>query len=408
LGTGYYEDMNKIFQVLKKNWVLFLLFGSYLTIFLWKSQISIYLGSESTQKILGGSIYHGWLGLVDYLSAHVLFCLVPAFFIAGAINTLIDSQSILKYLSGKTEKWLAYLIASVGGFFIEVCSCTILPLFAGIWKKGAGLGIAVTFLYAGPAINIVTFILTGQRLGWDFGIIRLVLSIAFSIIVGLIMEFAFRKEKSRSGDVIFGEEKKFSLNGKKGTLFWFSLLAILLIGTAPTELFLKVQSLILIPAQTIRYLTILFFVITQVLMTFSWLSKEERSAWWDETIKFTTDIIPLLLVGVFTAGAITHLIPQEQFQELLGQNTLLTNFTAVLFGAVAYFPALVEVPIAENFLKLGMDKGPLMAYLLADPVLSLQGLLIISKLIGAKKTLVYAGSIVVLTTFAGYLFGIFF
>jgi len=387
--------MNKLIEIFKKNWVLFLLFGSYLIIFLWQNQIGSYLGSESTQKILGESIYQGWLGLVDYLSAHVLFCLIPAFFIAGAINTLVDSQAILKYLSGKTKKWLAYLIASVGGFFIEVCSCTILPLFAGIWKKGAGLGIATTFLYAGPAINIVTFILTGQRLGWDLGIIRLILSIVFSILVGLIMEFVFRKEKIVQGDIVFGDEKKVSIQGKKSKVFWISLFAILLVGTAPIDSFIK-------------YSVVAVLVFAQVMMTFFWLSKQERKAWWEETIKFTTDIIPLLLIGVFTAGAITHLIPQEQFQSFLGQNTLLTNFVAVLFGAIAYFPALVEVPIAENFLKLGMDKGPLMAYLLSDPVLSLQGLLIISKLIGAKKTLVYAGSVVVLTTLAGYLFGLFF
>lgn len=388
-------EMNKIGERIKKNWVLLLLSGSYLIIFLWQNQIGNYLGSEGTQKVLGESIYQGWLGLVDYLSAHVLFCLIPAFFIAGAINTLIDSQAILKYLSGKTKKWLAYLIASVGGFFIEVCSCTILPLFAGIWKKGAGLGIATTFLYAGPAINVVTFMLTGQRLGWDFGIIRLILSIVFSILVGLIMEFVFRKEKKERGDIVFGDTKKVSIQGKKSTTFWMSLFAILLVGTAPIDSFSK-------------YSIVGVLVSAQMIMTFLWLSKEERKSWWEETINFTTDIIPLLLIGVFTAGAITHLIPQEQFQEFLGQNTLLTNFVAVLFGAIAYFPALVEVPIAENFLNLGMDKGPLMAYMLADPVLSLQGLLIISKLIGAKKTLVYAGSIVTLTTLAGYLFGVLF
>ncbi|MBD3362709.1 permease [Candidatus Dojkabacteria bacterium] len=387
--------MNKLKKILKQNWILLLLFSSYFVIFIWQNQIDGYLGNESTQKIVGESIYQGWLGLVDYLSAHVLFCLIPAFFIAGAINTLIDSQKIFKYLSGQTKKWLAYLIASVGGFFMEVCSCTILPLFAGIWKKGAGLGIATTFLYAGPAINIVTFILTGQRLGWDLGIVRLILSVLFSILVGLIMEFVFRKEKNVQGDIVFGDEKKISIQGRKRKIFWISLLAILLVGTAPIDSFIK-------------YSVVAVLVFTQVLMTFFWLSKQERKAWWKETIKFTTDIFPLLLIGVFAAGAITHLIPQEKFQKFLGQNTILTNFVAVIFGAIAYFPALVEVPIAENFLKLGMHEGPLMAYLLSDPVLSLQGLLIISKVIGIKKTLIYASSIVVLTTFAGYIFGILY
>lgn len=171
--------MNKILSVLKKNWVIGLLGGVYLIIYFWQNQIGVFLANEQVQNLIGSAVYQGWLGLVDYLSAHVLFCLVPAFFIAGAINSLIDSQSILKYLSGKTKKWLAYLIAVTAGFLIEVCSCTILPLFAGIWKKGAGLGIAVTLLYAGPAFNVVALILTGQRIGWEFAFFRLVLSIFF-------------------------------------------------------------------------------------------------------------------------------------------------------------------------------------------------------------------------------------
>lgn len=349
---------------------------------------------------LGSAVYQGWLGLIDYLSAHVLFCLVPAFFIAGAINSLIDSPSVLKYLSGKTKKGLAYLIAVTAGFLIEVCSCTILPLFAGIWKKGAGLGIAITLLYAGPAFNLVTLILTGQRIGWEFSVVRFVLSVTFAILVGLIMEVVFGSGRedgnlqpaSPAGGVVTQDTNK--LKGSKNIWFWGTLLAILIVGTAPIS-------------RNLRYALILPLVLLQMLMTFSWLAKEKRSAWWKETIKFVRQIVPLLLAGVFLAAAITQLIPKEQFQALASQNNLLTNLIAVMFGALAYFPALVEVPIAENFLKLGMSKGPLMAYMLADPVLSLQGLLVIRKLIGTKKMLVYAGSIVVLTTLAGYAYGLF-
>lgn len=387
--------LSKITNIFKKNWVVFLLLFSYLIIYFWQEPIGVYLAQTDVQKVLGESIYEGWLGLVDYLSAHVLLCLVPALFVAGAINTLVDSKTILKYLSGKTKKWLSYLIASMGGFLIQVCSCTILPLFAGIWKRGGGLGIAVTFLYAGPAINLIAFILTGQRLGWDIGIVRLILSIVFAIAIGLIMEFLFRNEKQNEGDMIFADEVKHSLSGGKSKIFWVVLLAILIIGTAPINEFVKISSIGIL-------------VLVQLLVTFLWLSKKERKEWWQETIKFTTDIIPLLLVGVFFAGAITHLIPQEQFQQFLGKNTLFTNFVAVIFGAIAYFPALVEVPLAENFLELGMHRGPLMAYLLSDPVLSLQGLLIISKLIGIKKTLTYTGLIILFTTIAGYLFGLLF
>ncbi len=385
--------MSKLTEIVRKNWVLLLLGISYLIIFLWQNQIGNFLSQESVQKTIGGSIYQGWLGLVDYLSAHVLMCLIPAFFIAGAINTLIDSSSIIKYMSGKTKKWLAYIIASIGGFFIQVCSCTILPLFAGIWKRGAGLGIATTFLYAGPAVNVLAFVLTGQRIGWDFATVRLILSILFSILVGLIMEFTFRKEKIGKADLNLDSKKEDSLKGSKSKIFWILLFGILIVGTAP------------IP-NSIKYPAFLALTLAEVIVSFVWIKKEERNAWWDETIKFTTDIIPLLLVGVFLAGAITYLIPQEDFQRFAGKNTIMTNFVAVLFGAIAYFPALVEVPIAESFLSLGMNRGPLMAYLLSDPVLSIQGLLIISKILGTKKTLVYAVSIIVLTTLAGYFFGL--
>lgn len=383
-----FEKFKEIYQ---KNWVLFLLGGTYLIIYFWQTQIGNFLAQKNTQAIIGEAIYQGWLGLVDYLSAHVLLCLIPAFFIAGAINTLIGTGVVFKYLSGETKKWLAYLIASVGGFFIEVCSCTILPLFAGIWKKGAGLGIATTFLYAGPAINIITFILTGKRIGWDFATVRLVLSIVFSITIGLIMEFVFRKEKHDATKLII-PESNLSLKGNKLKIFWVILFGILLIGTAPIK-------------NEIKYPVIAILTILEIIIAFKWLKKEEREAWWEETIKFISDIIPLLLVGVFLAAAFTHMIPKEQFQRYAGQNNLLTNFVAVVFGAIAYFPALVEVPIAENFLRLGMNKGPLMAYLLADPVLSLQGLLIIAKMIGKKKMLVYAGSVILLTTLAGFFYG---
>lgn len=171
------------------------------------------------------------------------------------------------------------------------------------------------------------------------------------------------------------------------------MLAILVVGTAPIN-------------NNLRYTLIIPLVLLQIIMSFSWLSKENRTAWWEETTKFIGQIVPLLLVGVFLAAAITQLIPEEQFQTLASQNNVLTNFIAVMFGTLAYFPALVEVPIAENFMKLGMSKGPLMAYMLADPVLSLQGLLVIRKLIGTKKMLVYAISIVILTTLAGFIYGL--
>ena len=385
--------MNKLISFFKKNWVIGLLTGAYLLIYLWGKPISNFLASEKVQNLIGEAIYQGWLGLVDYLSAHVLFCLIPAFFIAGAINSLVESRTILKYLGKESKKWLAYFIASLSGFLVQVCSCTILPLFAGIWKKGAGLGVATTFLYAGPAVNLLALILTGQKIGWDFAIWRFVLSTLFAVTVGLIMEGVFGNGKEE-GDLKINVGDLDKLEGKKSFWFWGGLVAILVVGTAPIR-------------QNLRYALIFPLIFLQILMTFAWLSKTRRAAWWEETIKFISQIIPLLLVGVFLASAITHLIPKDEFQKLAQNNSLLTNFVAVMFGALAYFPALVEVPIAQNFMKLGMSKGPLMAYLLADPVLSLQGLLVIRKLIGTKKMLVYVGSIVILTTLAGYIYGMF-
>ncbi len=379
-------------KIIKKNWVLGLLGGAYLIIYLWQKQIGGFLAQESVENQIVEAVHQGWLGLVDYLSVHVLFCLVPAFFIAGAINSLVDSQSILKYLSGKTKKWLAYLIAVTAGFLIEVCSCTILPLFAGIWKKGAGLGIAIALLYAGPAFNIVTIVFTGQRIGWGFSMVRFVLSVIFAILVGLIMEAVFGDGREK-GVLRAVEEETGGLKGGKNFWFWGIMVAILIVGTAPINSSLKNG-------------LILPLVLGQTTMAFLWLSKEKRGAWWNETIKFVGQIVPLLLVGVFLAATVTRLIPKEQFQALTSQNNILTNLIAVMFGALVYFPALVEVPIAENFMKLGMDKGPLMAYMLADPVLSLQGLLVIRKLIGIKKMIVYAVSIIILTTLAGLVYGL--
>ena len=382
-----------VLKILKKNWVLVLLGSAYLIIYLWQKQIGNLLAQESVQNLIGSAVYHGWLGLVDYLSAHVLFCLIPAFFIAGAVNSLVDTQTILKLLGKKSKKWLAYLIASMSGFLVQVCSCTILPLFAGIWKRGAGLGVATTFLYAGPAVNLLALVLTGQKIGWDFAIFRFFLSMIFAITVGLIMEVVFGNGHEEGNLQTISQDQN-TLQGKRNFWFWGSLLAILIVGTAP------------IP-DSLRYALIFPLIFFQIFITFSWLSADKRGAWWEETIKFLNQIIPLLLVGVFLASAITQLIPQDQFQIYASKNTILTNFAAVAFGALAYFPALVEVPIAENFMKMGMNKGPLMAYLLSDPVLSLQGLLIIRKLLGTKKMLVYAGSIVILTTLAGLIYGMF-
>ena len=227
-----------IIKLLKKNWVLGLLGGAYLVIYLWQKQIGSFLSQEQVQNLIGQAVYQGWLGLVDYLSAHVLFCLVPAFFIAGAINSLVDTQSVLKYLSGKTKKGLAYLIAVTAGFLIEVCSCTILPLFAGIWKRGAGLGVAITFLFVGPAVNILAIAYTGAAIGMDIAIARIVLSVGFGILIGLIMARVFRSEEAQRAAAM-ADNGLFDQKVRVKPTIWIVfllLVGVLIVGTLKVSL----------------------------------------------------------------------------------------------------------------------------------------------------------------------------
>jgi len=295
----------------------------------------------------------GFESLLEYISAHVLFCLIPAFFIAGALSALIPKEIIVKYLGRRTNKIISYTVASISGLLIAVCSCTILPLFAGIRKRGAGLGPAITFLFVGPSINILAITLTGTMIGWDIAISRLILAIIFGVIIGLIMAFFFRK-----GEEQLGEE---NLNLKSKNLppriltFIITLVLILLVGTAK------------IPAQ-LKYILI-------SILTFT-----------------------LIMIVIF---------PKELVSNLAGKNNLLSNFGGVLFGIFVYFPTLIEVPVAQTFLKLGMAKGPLLAYLLADPELSIQSILVTSKIIGKKKVAIYVILVAIACTIAGLIYGFF-
>lgn len=343
----------------------------------------------------------GIAALVNYISAHVLFCLVPAFFLAGAINALVSKEIIVKTLGRKAHPVKAYGLAALFGILIEVCSCTILPLFVGIWKKGAGLGPAIAFLYAGPAINILAVSYTASLIGWDIAITRLVLSIGFAVLVGALMAGVFsnskkeRIENLKNGSTI-EERTQFEKNpAYQSVLFFGSLAGILVAGTAPIN-------------DNTKYPLMGFLTLATAVFFFMFYSKKEFASWMKETWRFFLMIFPLLLVGVFGAGVFKAIIPQEAFQRFAGQNTLWANLAGVLFGVIAYFPALVEVPIAKTFLDLGMNKGPLLSYILADPIVSLQSLLVVSKVLGVKRTVVYAGLITIMTTTAGLIFGTLF
>jgi uncharacterized membrane protein YraQ (UPF0718 family) len=370
----------------------------------------------SVLDYLGSLLIAGVDGLVNYLSAHVLMCLVPAFFIAGALSALFTKESVTKYLGKDTPAYISYPIASVAGLLIAVCSCTILPLFAGIWKKGAGLGPAVTFLFTGPAINLLAITYTGSLIGWDIAFARAVLAIAFGITIGILMMLIFERAglvfRGRTApraddaftkgtpataipEVTAQETSVLSrLLRHKSSVLFVLLVSILVVGTAPIPLSLRVAGLVLTVAVSVAW---------------AWRTntRTENKSWMNETYFFAKMILPLLLIGVFVAGVASALIPEEVVGEYLGSNSLSAVLIAVLFGVFMYFPTLVEVPVARMFLDLGMAKGPLLAYLLADPELSFQSVLVTGRIMGKKKIAVYVLLVVVFTTAAGMIFGLF-
>ena len=420
----------------------------------------------------------GWAGLLDYLAAHVLLCLVPAFFIAGFLS-LIPQQTVTRYLGPKTPKWVSYPASAVGGFVLAVCSCTILPLFAGIWKRGAGLGPAITFLFVGPAVNILAISYTGAAIGMDIAVARIVLAITFGIAIGMIMAALFRQPKAdpTNAAMFEGEAKMrpalwavfglllavliagtLQIDLLTGTVFTLTLplevsrgvqssldaldltmqgavLIVLLVILAPvawkglnnvlrgfnrwtwaTLALVTVTLLFAAPTTEAGSLVVHFtgrFAVELVLigaivyMTARHVTRDELAEWLWETWRFVKQIFPLLLVGVFVAGMARAIIPEDWIRALAGENTIWANALAVSFGVFMYFPTLVEVPIARMFLDLGMHRGPLLAYLLADPELSLQSILVTGRILGRKKTASYVALVAVFSTLAGYLFGAF-
>ncbi|MDD5356277.1 MAG: permease [Candidatus Omnitrophica bacterium] len=334
-------------------------------------------------------IQAGWNGLLEYLSAHVITCLVPALFIAGAIAAFVSQAAILKYFGPKANKLLSYSVASVSGTVLAVCSCTVLPLFAGIFKRGAGLGPAIAFLFSGPAINTLAIVYSAKLLGYDIGIARIIGAIIFSVVIGLIMAFIYRKDKSESNTDVFAnlETDPNSKSIWQQVAFIGTLIGILVFAASKNWIVMA-----------------LFFVVLAIIL-WRWFKKDEIVQWLKETLHFTRLIIPWLLLGVFIAGILTYLIPQSIVADYVGGNTITGNFIASIFGAFMYFATLTEVPIIKAFLDLGMGKGPALALLLAGPALSLPAMFTLSRIMGIKKTLTYVGLIVIMATITGYIFG---
>ncbi|MCG9478957.1 MAG: permease [Actinomycetia bacterium] len=337
------------------------------------------------------AVTSGWQALLEYLSAHVLTCLVPAFFIAGAIAVFISKGAVLKYFGSKAKKWISYSVASVSGAILAVCSCTILPLFAGIRKRGAGLGPAIAFLYSGPAINILAIVYTARLLGYDLGIARGIGAIIFSVVIGLLMSVIWARDERRFQDngnfVAAAGGDDHPKPRYIGIIFFLSLLGILVFGAAQMWIYAGVSLAVLIVILIIGF------------------KRNEIKDWLKETGKLAWQIIPILLAGVFIAGVIKYFLPQSIVETWVGGNSLRSNFLASIFGALMYFSTLTEVPIIRALMDLGMGKGPALTLLLAGPSLSLPNMIVIGRVMGAKKTLTYVLLVITMSTFVGMLFG---
>lgn len=389
-----------------------------------------------------------------YAREHVLLCLIPAFFIAGAIAVFISQDSVMKYLGAGANMLLAYSVASVSGTILAVCSCTVLPLFAGIYRMGAGLGPAAAFLYSGPAINVLSIVLTTRVLGLELGIARAVSAIGFSVVIGVLMQLIFRKEEAaKAAAMMAGPEEEVSrslwqnavyfssmvgilvfanwgrpeqneglwaavynvkwtvtafCSGGLGLMliFWFKLawwkVGLTALPVAMLALFFPDQPLLTFTAGTIG------------LSVFTSTDKGETGDWFASSWDFAKQILPLLLFGVLIAGLLLGrvgqegLIPSTWIADAVGGNSLGANFFASFAGAFMYFATLTEVPILQGLLGSGMGKGPALALLLAGPALSLPNMLVIRTVLGTKKTLVFVSLVIVMATISGVLFGALF
>jgi len=316
---------------------------------------------------------------------------VPAFFIAGAIGVFIYQTSVMRYFGAHVKPWLSYSVAPVSGAVLAVCSCTVLPIFTGIYRRGAGLGPAVAFLYSGPDINVLAVIYSARLLGLKIGVARAVGAVLFSMLISLTMGFIFKRGEREK--IIAAANTTLPQGEKKGwvTLAFFALLLFILISMA-SHLYLLAGGLLLVPALTFW----LFY------------STDDLKEWLITTRDFVKLITPWLLVGVFVAGAIKVLLPPEVVTRWVGGNGLMANLLASFIGALMYFATLTEVPIIKALTQLGMGQGPALALLLAGPALSLPNMLVIRKVMGTKKALVYISLVVLMATASGAIFGRFF
>jgi uncharacterized membrane protein YraQ (UPF0718 family) len=365
------------------------------------------------QPTVQNAIGEAFALLQEYARQHVLLCLIPAFFIAGAISVFVSKASVIKYFGAIAKKILSYSIASVSGTILAVCSCTVLPLFAGIYTRGAGIGPATAFLYSGPAINVLAIILTAKVLGYKLGLARALGAIIFAVIIGLIMHLTFNKEEEKNrekSNLVEGDEKE-ARPLWKTTLYFAVIVAILVfINWGKSSPDLKIWYFIY---QAKWYVGAVLLAIL-AWMIVRWFKKAELKEWTFSTWVFAKQIFPLLFAGVLVAGFLLGrpghegVIPSQWVAKLVGGNSLGANLFASVAGALMYFATLTEVPILQGLLGAGMGQGPALALLLAGPALSLPNMLVIRSILGTKKTLAYIGLVVIMATITGMIYGHFF
>ena len=389
-----------------------------------------------------------------YAQEHVLTCLIPAFFIAGAIAVFVSQASVMKYFGAKAKKVLAYSVASVSGSILAVCSCTVLPLFAGIYRMGAGLGPATAFLYSGPAINVLAIILTARVLGLKLGIARALGAIIFSIVIGLLMHFIFRREEVEKANAQMAmPEPEVTRPLWQNALYFASMIGILVFANwgkpedpsgfwhliYSSKLFITGSFAIALAVILVAWFGLKWWKVAMAfvpamilgltlpnepiiafaagvigLSILTSTDKGEVGDWFGSTWGFTKQILPLLFFGVLIAGVLLGrpghegLIPSEWVSSLVGGNSILSNLFASVAGAFMYFATLTEVPILQGLIGNGMGQGPALALLLAGPALSLPNMLVIRSVMGTKKTFVFVFLVILLSTITGLIYGAFF
>ena len=344
---------------------------------------------------------------MSYLAEHVLTCLVPAFFIAGAIAVFISKEGVMKYFGADVKKWLSYGVASVSGVILAVCSCTVLPLFAGIYKRGAGIGPATAFLYAGPAINVLAISYTATALGYDIGLARALGAVILAIVVGLVMATVFGKEEQNQEKKNFATLETSREERPKWVvpLFLIALVGILVSATASKKLAPGLDDVWFL---VVKMSLIYSFTLVIAFLLVYYFPKDEVTDWGIETWDLTKKIFPVLVIGTFFVGVIGVFLPPESFENYLGGNSLSACFIGAVIGAILYMPTLLEVPIIGDTFGYNdgvMGGGPALALLLAGPSISLPSLIVINRVLGVKKTAVYAATVIILSTLAGYVYG---